>query len=378
MVLWGRSVLGAPEGSTEGSTKVFHQTSRVQHGSTSSSSFVVSLVLCRMVPRKVPPRLHRGFTRVPPRLRKFRGVSGLLGQFAWAAKRFCGRFPHHFFKLVQFLILFFAFFLNNVSFAVFSHSKDLGAKWHVCFLGFFAANGFRLPEGSLERSPNSSLHWSHSLLWFLGAWLLLQKGSVEGSANYSLHLSPKWLLLQKSCLEGSANCALHLPPSVLLGSTPLIYTNPVRRKRSIMSLLLGYSLGLFIVSSFCIQISIQYAGWLMLCIYCMIIASTCTCRLCWGKSGMIANINASCKMSWDRRCSQVMVTLWFSSSVTVSRNSYFIPRNELTLQSLSSTEVHSIAIFVVLLHRALLPSKPRGTWMLDPLESLDISGDFEI
>ena len=67
-----------------------------------------------------------------------------------------------------------------------------------------------------------------------------------------------------------------------------------------------------------------------------------------------------------------------SSSVTVSRNSYFIPRNELTLQSLSSTEVHSIAIFVVLLHRALLPSKPRGTWMLDPLESLDISGDFEI
>ena len=37
--------------------------------------------------------------------------------------------------------------------------------------------------------------------------LLPQKGSVEGSANCSLHLSPKWLLLHKSCLEGSANCA---------------------------------------------------------------------------------------------------------------------------------------------------------------------------
>ncbi len=42
--------------------------------------------------------------------------------------------------------------------------------------------------------------------------------SVEGSANYSLHSSPKWLLLHKSSLEGCANCALHLSPSLLLGS----------------------------------------------------------------------------------------------------------------------------------------------------------------
>ena len=57
---------------------------------------------------------------------------------------------------------------NSVSFGVFSHSKGLGAKWHVCLLGFFAAIGFRLPKGSLECSPNSSLHWSHSLLRFFG------------------------------------------------------------------------------------------------------------------------------------------------------------------------------------------------------------------
>ena len=33
----------------------------------------------------------------------------------------------------------------------------------------------------------------------------LRKGSVEGSPNYSLHLSPKWLLLHKNYLEGSVN-----------------------------------------------------------------------------------------------------------------------------------------------------------------------------
>ncbi len=72
-----------------------------------------------------------------------------------------------------------------------------------------------------------------------------RKGSVEVSANYSLHLSPKWMLLHKSSLEGSANCALHLSPSLLLGSkwsellTCPPHTNPVRRKRPIMSLLLG-------------------------------------------------------------------------------------------------------------------------------------------
>ena len=131
--------------------------------------------------------------------------------------------------------------MTRLSFEAFSHSKGLGAKWHVCLLGFFAATGFRLPKGSLECSPNSSSHWSHSLLRFFGQMV-----------NYSVHLSPKWLLLHESSLEGSANCALHLSPGLLLESklcevlTCLTHTNPVRRKQPIMSLLLGYSLGLYI------------------------------------------------------------------------------------------------------------------------------------
>ena len=51
---------------------------------------------------------------------------------------------------------------------------------------------------------------------------------------------------------------------------------------------------------------------------CMIITSICTCWLCRGKSGMTANINASCKMSWDRR-RDVRKSWWLcvvSSSVT--------------------------------------------------------------
>ena len=51
---------------------------------------------------------------------------------------------------------------------------------------------------------------------FLGNGCCFRKGSVEGSANFSLYLSPKWLLLHKSSLEGSASCALDLSPSLLL------------------------------------------------------------------------------------------------------------------------------------------------------------------
>ena len=48
---------------------------------------------------KVPPRFNRGSTKVSPRLRKFRVLSGVVAGRFWGAKRFCGRFPHHFFKL---------------------------------------------------------------------------------------------------------------------------------------------------------------------------------------------------------------------------------------------------------------------------------------
>ena len=52
-------------------------------------------------------------------------------------------------------------------------------------------------------------------------------------------------------LEGSANCSLHLPPSLVPGSklhellTCLTHIPPSHGKRPIMSLLLGYSLGVF-------------------------------------------------------------------------------------------------------------------------------------
>ena len=83
---------------------------------------------------------------------------------------------------------------------------------------------------------------SQSLAVFWANGCCFRKGFVEGSANYSLHVSPK--LLYKSSLEGSANCALHLSPSVLLRPKLRTHTNQVRRKRPIMPLLLGYSLGL--------------------------------------------------------------------------------------------------------------------------------------
>ena len=292
---------------------------------------------CQKVPWKVPPRFHRGSTKVSPRLRKFRYLSGLLGQIvlgaekvprkapprfrqgstkvsarvhqgstkvlqvswclwfsgadpSWAAKRFrlkmfcgrfakvprrfhqgcasfgslwssradpfrgakrfCGRFPDHFFKLVpQFLnsFLYFsptALALGSSAIVKVSGQNDtfvfrvLCSKWlspPKRFFGVFPKQFFTL----VSQSPAV----------FGANGCCFRKGSVEGSANNSLDLSPKWLLLHKSSLEGSANCALHLSPSLIVGSkrhellTCLTDTNPIRRKRPIMSLLLGYSLG---------------------------------------------------------------------------------------------------------------------------------------
>ena len=80
-----------------------------------------------MVPRKVPPRLHRGFTKVPPRLHK-----------SWAAKRFFGRFPHHFFnfKLVsQFLNSFLHFSPTAPALGYSAILKVLGQNYTFVFLG---------------------------------------------------------------------------------------------------------------------------------------------------------------------------------------------------------------------------------------------------
>ena len=58
-----------------------------------------------------------------------------------------------------------------------------------------------------------------------------RKGSGQGSADHSSHLSPTDDASFKF-FEGSANCALHLSPSLFLGSkllTCLTHANPVRR-----------------------------------------------------------------------------------------------------------------------------------------------------
>ena len=133
-----------------------------------------------------------------------------------------------------------------------------------------------LPKGSAEGStkappkfhqcstklPASFHQGSPSLVvsGFLGQICLgLAKGSTKVSPRFRWvcftkvpHLSLKRLLFQKRFfLLGSTNCSLHLIPSLILGSklhelwTCLTHTPPIRRKRPIMSLLLGYSLGLF-------------------------------------------------------------------------------------------------------------------------------------
>ena len=145
-VLWKvRQIrLGLPKGSVEGSTKVaprFHQ------GSTK----VAQVSWCPLLGRQIRFGVPKGSVEGSPitSLNLSRSSSTLL-----------------------------RIFLNSVSFGVFSHSKGLGAKWHVCLLGFFA-NGFRLPKGSLEWSPFVSQ--SPADFWSNGC--CFWKGSVEGSAN---------------------------------------------------------------------------------------------------------------------------------------------------------------------------------------------------
>ena len=199
---------------------------------------------------------------------------GPWGTFRWPRKRFsgfCGRFPRLFFKFVSQSSLqtpvfsgyvevspnpsvnlspnflfekgsvegYPNFFPNSLSFGVGSHSQGVLCSKFLSapktFFGVFPKQFFTF----LSQCP--AVFWANGCCF--------RKGSVEGFANYSLHLSPK--LIYKSSFEGSANCPLHLSPSVLLGSklrelfTRLTHTNPVRRKQHIMSLLLGYSLGFF-------------------------------------------------------------------------------------------------------------------------------------
>ena len=170
------------------------------------------------------------------------------------------------------------FFSNSVSFGAFRHSKGLGANsasgvsWGkfrrprkrfcggfpqhlspslVCSSGASSAGLEKGSLGSLEGSPNFSLHLSPTLLF--------EKGFVDGSPNFSLHLSPSllWLcgrfpelfstlspnfLFEKGSVEGSPNFSLHLSPGLLFekrfcGRFPQLFfsahlsPNPLFQKR---------------------------------------------------------------------------------------------------------------------------------------------------
>ena len=177
-----------------------------------------------------PPQVSPRFPQVSPLSLWSADGRSVLGRqkVLWKVPfTLVSQFPNSFYS-------FFAFVPNSVSFGVFSRSKGLWAKWRW---GFFAANGFRLPKGSLKCSPNSFLHWSHSLLRFF--W------QMAVASEKVLWRVPPTILY--TCLPNgfcfikvSASCALHLSPSPLLGSpklrellTCLTHTNPIRRKRPI-------------------------------------------------------------------------------------------------------------------------------------------------
>ena len=114
------------------------------------------------------------------------------------------------------------FFPNSVSFGVFSHNKGLGANWHICFLGFCGA-------GCVGGFPQTFVSQS---LGTMAKVLLLQKGSFGGFPQlFSTLVSQSPTQLGVAWIVGT--------PTHLL------------RKRSILSSLQGYSLGLFSFPSPC-------------------------------------------------------------------------------------------------------------------------------
>ena len=99
-----------------------------------------------------------------------------------------------------------AFFPNSVSFGVFSHSKGLRAKWHVCLLGFFAANGFRLPKRFFGVFPKRAFFGqmavaSEKVLWKVPPTMLFYLPvSLWGQSCVNCwHVSPSLQTTTSSC-----------------------------------------------------------------------------------------------------------------------------------------------------------------------------------
>ena len=166
--------LGLPKGSAERSTKVLQVS-------------LMSLVLwggCVLGCQKVCGRFHGGSTKDSRRPRKFRDLSGLPAQVPFDLGKVLQRAPPSLLCIcLPVPSTLFGIFLDRVSFRAIV-SKSFGAKWHVCLLGFFAANSFRLPKGFLECSSQTALHICLRLSrGFWGKWLLLQKRFCGGFAQ---------------------------------------------------------------------------------------------------------------------------------------------------------------------------------------------------
>ena len=177
---------------------------------------------CQKVLRKVPLRFHQGSTN-------FCGVSACLGQIRLGlpkgsmegSAKVSLRCHQGFTKVAQ------------VSSCLRSSR-------------FFAQTAFA-SQKVLWSVPQSVLHICLRVSCRFGVnGCCFRKGSVEGSPNYSLHRC----FFIKSSSESSANGALHLSPSLFRGLREWLtclnhnHTNPLHRKRPIMLLLLGHSLGL--------------------------------------------------------------------------------------------------------------------------------------
>ena len=110
--------------------------------------------------------------------------------------------PHHFFKLVsEFLNSFLHFSPTALALGSSTIVKVLGQNDASVFLGSLQQMAF--PSQNVLRSVPQTVPYI-CLTVSCGFWAngcCFRKGSVEGSANYSLHLSSKWLLLHKSSLE---------------------------------------------------------------------------------------------------------------------------------------------------------------------------------
>ena len=188
-----------------------------------------------------PPRFHQGFTEVPPKFHQRRAsVVILLGQIRFGVPKVLWKVPP---SLLQFLIFFFAFFpalaLGSSGIGKVLGQNDTFVFWGLQQMAFASQKVlWSVPQTVLDIGPRASCG-------FLCKWQLLQR-RFRGGYRQLFFTFVSQMVVAKNSLEGTANRALHLSPSLLLGSklrkllTCLTHTNPVRRKRPIMSLLLVF------------------------------------------------------------------------------------------------------------------------------------------